>query len=189
MTMVGYGKTDLTNVVKDPSFEEIAVSGGGFATLVQQGNFKSWLARNKADTGCLDLSPIIELQTNHAKQKALNGKQWTELDSACAFDNGENAGNIGLFQDLAVIKDHVYAISFGAKRRAEANTLQRMRMTWGGLLLFEQDTIQDDWTVFSMIQTSTSNGARIDFEETGYSDGYGTLLDDIRIYDLGLPVL
>lgn len=42
---------------------------------------------------------------------------------------------------------------------------------------------------FLIVHTFDANALRIDFEETGFSNGFGTLLDDIRIYDSGPSVL
>lgn len=189
MAMVGYGKADLTNVVKDPGFEEFVVPAKDSSLYIEQGDFKNWMARSKADTGCLDLSPMIEIQKNYGTAAAFEGKQWTALDSVCAEDHAKAAGNIGLFQDLVVKKDHIYAISFAQKRRPGVSSLQKIVVSWGSEVLVQRETVDTQWTVLSIIKAATTDQMRIDFEEVGLSDGYGTLLDDVRVYDLGLPDL
>ncbi len=184
LTMVGYGDTDLENIVRDPSFENVVIPVDKF---IPTSEYKSWQGNTRVATNCVDLNAIMEQQKTGALGKGFDGAQWADLDSHCTSDPKGTGGNILLYQDLAVQQDHMYSISF-AQKRNKNNSTSKLIVRWGGEVLLEQETTADNWVVLTTMKPAKSSSARIEFEEIGLEDALGTLIDDVRIYDMGLPL-
>ncbi len=189
MALVGDGRPDLTNLVKNSSFEDYIIPLDTDVFMVPQGEFKNWFGRYKDQTACLDISPIMKIQKTGVDLTAFEGKQWAELETVCAEDRSRLGGNAAFFQDLTVLKDHAYAIAFAYRRSGPKALLQKFALRWNADLLLEKEVADERWTWNYLIKSATTDRIRLDFEEIGIADGFGTLIDDVRVYDLGLSIL
>jgi len=189
VSLVGKGQPDLLNVVKDSGFEEYAINDDADVLFVQQGLFRNWFGVFKGETRCLSVAPIIKIQKGGPLNVVHEGRNWAELESVCADDYTKLGGNYAMFQDVPVLKGHLYMMAFAVKHNGPVSSSQRLAVKWNEDTLLDKNVVENEWTMVRYMKVAPADGARITFDEIGASDGFGSLIDDVRIYDLGLPVL
>lgn len=169
---------------------------GGFETLVETANPNngyqfipsspalSWQARvSKIFPGCK--VPYIEVQIARYALAPTEGRRFVELNSTCRDTGSDASSPVALFQNTTLQKDHFYELIFDYRRRPETATPTRFRASVGSQVVLEQNAINKWIEVKSMIKVDASNPT-IEFEElTNDKNGVGTLIDNVRIYDLG----
>lgn len=163
--------TDITNQFMDASNSTLAI----------------WRVKSRTEP-CAN---ILEL-SNQAKDPstvAVEGTQWTELDSSCAFDRlgGERQGNnIALYQDTILIPGDYYELTFQYRKRGTRPNLQKMQVTLDTEVVLNKDVTEAAWTSYKFVFKASKALSRLQFEEMGFSDdGEGTLLDDVRLHSFG----
>lgn len=117
-----------------------------------------------------------------------DGNQWVELDSTCSvpINEGSNGGNIALYQDLTLAAGHIYEVIFEYKAKQPHDSLQKISVKFGGETVLVKEVTETDWTTYKFTRAVSTDAIRIEFEELGKDDGKGTMLDNVRIYDLGV---
>ena len=91
-----------------------------------------------------------------------------------------------LYEDIKHIPGHIYEISFQYHHRPTVTTgLQAFKFTVDQKEIFNKSVTIDAWIPYVMLHTATKESERIEFEETGFADGIGVLIDDVVINDLG----
>lgn len=183
--------------LKDGSFEnqKVDVSSAEamhntqYRTADAQGAWKARPSRNSECTiGTLEVQSLSIAATMGAAQNwtADDGEQWIELDSACGrTTTAAKGGNMAVYQDLSLSVGHIYEISFAYKRRPIDTNLERFTARLGDSLLLDKTVTISEWTEYKALRKASKNVLRLEFEELGLEDGVGTLIDNVRVIDLG----
>jgi len=131
----------------------------------------------------------LEFQNDSLGWAAQEGEQYAELDSDWdgygGLLNGEPAST-KIYQDIPTIPGETYTISFWFSPRPNtALENNRVGFSWNGSVVAddiegagENTTV---WTKYTYELVATSNSTRIQFADLGYSDSYGTFLDNISV--------
>ncbi len=119
----------------------------------------------------------IEIQNNVAGAP-YEGEQFVELDST-------QPSTIG--QDVSTVGGQQYTLSFAFAARPGTNiaTDNIMRVTWGGIELFNMAApdFTPNWTVYSFDVTAASALTTLTFGDLSANaqNSYGVYLDDVRL--------
>ncbi len=187
------------NLIKDPSFNALtpkdSVDDFDFFTNVELAALGSaWTISNAAtDSACA--VPKLKLQgINHLNPGAPNTR-WVNLLSACDADYGAASvfNRTRLSQKIKTNGTHLHFIYYNVKRNLPSNDPKSLKldlMINGFFYPFSYIT-NDAW---EMHEVRVGPGqmvteADISFNNVTQTPDLGVHLDDIRVYDLGVPVL
>ncbi|MBC7659134.1 MAG: hypothetical protein H7249_05435 [Chitinophagaceae bacterium] len=198
-SILGDGVTAFNDVVKDGEFDYKAhIVGETFefatsATIASLGF--GWsvgrLANSKCTTKPEDV--VIEFQTAQSSNQSYAGLTGTfiELDSFCtATDVGDN---IVVSQKLSTSKNHLYNLSYRARRRVDGinastgvGAIQGIIARIDGEAIDTRLSLNQTWTKY-VFDLMPQNAVVLSFEDTGPSDNFGSALDAVEAFDLGIP--
>lgn len=176
LTLVADGDFELNRI--DPTKQETT-------QYVPPERQDKWKARNSdPNSKCI---PVVEMQdiTNAASEKDAVTGQWVELDSSCTTDWQSGGNNIAIFQDLTLEAGKLYEISFVYKGRRGAKGPQALKVSLGGDVILSQVPSDEQWISYRSLFVAKDSKVRLDFEESGFVDGRGTLIDNVAVRDLG----
>ncbi|RYZ50707.1 MAG: hypothetical protein EOP07_22505 [Proteobacteria bacterium] len=174
------------NLINDGSFEslvETANPTNGYQ-FIPSSPALSWQARvSKIFPGCK--VPYIEVQIARNQLAPTEGNRFVELNSTCRDSGADGSSPVAIFQKTSLLKDHFYELIFDYRRRPETAIATRFKASVGSQVVIEKNAINKWIEVRSMIKVDAANPT-IEFEElTNDKNGVGTLIDNVRIYDLG----
>lgn len=106
---------------------------------------------------------------------ASQGRALVELDVA---HNG------GLFQDIPVIAGQHYRLSFDYAPRTTDTSSNSMEVLLDGVVLEALSAESKGWKSYQYELTADAASLRLSFRGTGTSDGFGALIDNVRLIQL-----
>ena len=175
----------LAQALADGSFEAVLYDGTITSQMLDTAHQKSWKAIAKT-SGC---QSVIEMANGSTMpgMVASHGSQWIELDSVCQANSYLSGGNnTVVYQDLKLKIDHVYEITFQYMGRPGASQKQELQVRFGGDTALKTVVTASSWQTHKFLWKASKEQVRIEFEESGASDGTGTLLDNVMITDAGI---
>ncbi len=177
------GDQSPANLIQDGSFEALVPANGANYLYVSPGDQLYWKSRLTARTRCpyafveLLLSSVIV---------PVDGNQSAELDTGCPTTGAKGAGDIALYQDVNLQAEHAYRLVFYYQRRGEYNDLQQFITRVDGRPLLNLVATENRWIRKELLFFARHSGpVRIEFEEIGLPNEWGTLLDNIALFDFG----
>lgn len=105
---------------------------------------------------------------------AYEGHQYAELDSD---------RSIKIFQNISTTKDYLYELKYAWSPRPGLTT-NSMKVSWNGqqiALHSKAGDMMTDWNREKKIVKALGSGTRLEFAETGPSDGLGMFLDAVSL--------
>jgi len=174
------------NLVADPSFESYTSTVADGSIFSPGAASTIWVGRVGPRTACT--IPIIEVQRTRAAVSAFDGNNFVELNSMCT-DNPRKTNDPNatiLTQELNLLAGHFYEITFAVARAPERTTASRVVVRLSGTLAVDTLVPDTAWTEQKMIVQANGTNNRLEFEELLVDKtAIGTLLDNVRVYDLG----
>lgn len=171
------------NFVADPSFESYQLNDGQYFVTAPAAN-APWQVRKPANAVNNCSIAMLEIQSNIPTSVAEDGVQVAELNSDCK-DSPKPAGpyQITLFQTLNVQPGHSYEIVFSYRYRAKGT----LAVGLGSKTIAKFPVTDEIWQQFRTIFTADSGQLELSFSQSDSSaGGGGTLIDNVRAYDLGV---
>ncbi|RYZ61130.1 MAG: DUF642 domain-containing protein [Proteobacteria bacterium] len=178
------------NLIVDGGFEHPTITAGSVMTQFPSGDSYPWKAIPTANSNCpagtVGMFEIQNSLVDGSKPALLGSKQWLELDSMCSDSGLGNAGNMLVYQEAAVQVDNFYQIRFSVARRSNDSTnLQSIIVRANGVKLFSQESTNTNWMNYSFVVKASAAKMKLEFEETGLANRFGTLLDNVQLINLG----
>lgn len=185
-------------IIRAPDAPVNLVNDGGFETLIHATKSNEpyqyiaptptsiWQARFVKDfTGCKVV--MMEIQLAHDDVRPTEGRRLVELNSACRDTALDTPSPIAMYQTVKnLVKDNLYEIRLDYRRRADLTAAVGFQITVGNQLLPAVSVTQTGWQEYRTIVKAESIEALLSIEETTrHASGIGTLIDNVRIYDLG----
>jgi hypothetical protein len=176
------------NLVKDGGFESLILESNptlDFQFIMSQPSL-SWQARFTPDfTTCK--VPYIEIQIANHGMTPSEGSRYTELNSACRDTSLDGPSPIALYQKVGnLIKNNFYEIRLQHRRRIDFPPPVGFQVAFGNQVLPAVPVAQVEWIEYRAIVKADSIEAVLSIEETSrHESGIGTLIDNVRIFDLG----
>lgn len=181
---------NLNNLVLDGSFEFQTLQAGAGSGFFTNDQLEYWQVRPGVNHNCPDNIAYMEIQQRIANvtQASFHGSQHVELDSGCTDISIPNAGNVAIYQDVSIMPKHLYFLSFYTTRRQAGNSRnQAIRVRFDAEVIYEGQTTHNNWQERKKFWLANEEQAaiRLEFSEIGRPDSLGTLLDHVRLFDLG----
>ena len=176
------------NLVSDGSFESSPVPVAEQGIFFINGAHPYWNVRVADNNNCPDNVALLELQRFNggaAVPVSSQGSQHVELDSSCTDNTVTDAGNIAIFQEFKTIAGNTYRIEFDVRARGLGDAPEILVVRFNQSELMRSQTTNSQWKTVRFEVVSDSGNSRIEFEEDGVPDGFGSLLDNVVITDLG----
>ncbi len=179
------------NLLVDGGFEHPPIAAGATITQFESSDAYAWKAIPTANSNCAPGSRgIIEIQNSGvegSKPTLLGSTKWLELDAVCADLVTGNTGNMLVYQEANVVAENYYQVRFSLARRSNDGTnLQSIIVRANGVKLLTQESVNTTWTNHSFIIKATAAKVKLEFEETGFANRFGTLVDNVQLINLGL---
>lgn len=181
------------NLVKDGSFEGLVSATKPTVDFqwVHPAPGDVWQARfAKGFAGCQNIR--FEIQLNRGTLVAPDGSsRFTEINSSCRDINNPQAFDstspIALLQTIKGLKkDNFYEIRLSYRTRPDLQQPVGFQLSFGAQSFPAVTASPNAWQEFSTVVKANEIEALLAIEETSnYASGMGTLIDDVRIYDLG----
>lgn len=180
-------KAPPKNSVADGSFEEnvLDLDNELVTQLVGPEVQTAWKALSLTGGPCLDIYELrSKLQYVFATPK--DGNQVVELDSNCDGLGNNKGNNIRISQDIVTKAENYYRVSFFYQRRGKGAKIQALKAKFGKVEFINSNVQNQDWVEVVKVVKAKGDSMLISFEEIGdSSDGVGTQIDDVSVYDLG----
>lgn len=110
--------------------------------------------------------------------------QLVELDTA---GRGLNAVLVRIHEDLTTCPNATYTFSYYYRPRPNVGTAQTLEVRWGGIVVATHGPFFSGtplWNLASTSQTASSGSVRVSFEDIGFADSLGMLLDNVSVQGL-----
>ncbi|MEQ8675504.1 MAG: DUF642 domain-containing protein [Aggregatilineales bacterium] len=182
--------TDCTspdNLVINGCFEdpELPTIGLSRATLVS--SVPGWTLEQLIAVG--PTCPNVEfdiLQSGEGGIPSYQGSQFGKFDNGCTDFGVASAQTVAISQVIATTPFHTYEVSFAYRRLPAANPADStLIFEWNNIIHFNQPA-PAFWEVVTFEVIAESNSTEIYFADPDiYPDASGTVIDDIRVTDLG----
>ncbi len=157
-----------TNLVTNGSFEDPIVT-----------NISNWNHYDSIPGWSLSQGSKIEVQRSvNGVGSPADGFQHVELDSNTSSS---------IFQDLVTQMGQSYLLKFAFSPRPGINAQNNnLGVKWDGALIDQltadgTELTDSAWTYFTYTLTARKNRTRLEFVDLGYSNAYGTYLDDVSV--------
>ena len=155
------------------SFEANPVDNDGWSSIAAS-SVPGWQSLNGESIEFWD--------SGHSGVTSSDGSNHIELD----YQGSTNLD--GIYQDVQTVAGDTYTLSFDIRARSgnADSESEKVVLEWNGTILNDsfQFTPNGEWTTVTTTVTGTGGSDRITLRESdapGASDGYGPLLDNIRI--------
>ncbi|MEO7146156.1 MAG: DUF642 domain-containing protein [Bryobacteraceae bacterium] len=120
----------------------------------------------------------VEIQSGIAGAP-YQGNQFVELDSD---------GSSGIYQTLSTIPGQTYNLSFAFSPRPYIPAWEnQLGVLWNGNMVADLGPVggvgvtQTEWSVYNYALKATGESTRLEFEDLGPSDTYGTYIDSVAV--------
>lgn len=171
------------NLALDGSFESLEATGIDYQAMLPPEGYPWKVLKSDSAINLCTLA-YLEVQTIASGQPPIDGNQWIELNSSCLDPNPVPPliYNITVSQKIKVEVGHSYLILVNHRSRAPGS----FDVFFGASKLASLFSGDSSWQQLSFVRKADSTEAEIAITGRGESDGGGgTLIDNIRIYDLG----
>lgn len=173
------------NLALDGSFESLDVGGEDYLPVLPSADYP-WKVFKSSSPIFINRCSVamLEIQTTLSGQPPIDGKQWIELNSDCLDpDVGHpETFNVTVSQKIKVEPGHSYLVMFNHRSRAEGD----FEISFAGSSLATVHSADPSWRELRFLKKVDS--AEVEISLTGMNNsggGGGTLIDNVRIYDLG----
>lgn len=178
-------KADLPpeNLALDGSFEGIKIGSLDFAIVTTAADYP-WQVSRPSAANVINSCPIVwlEVQSVGTGIPSIDGNQWVELNGFCEEAQNPAIYNVTLTQKIKVEPGHSYEVLFSYRSREAAD----LEVSFGGSKLVMHSADQTTWKEARILKKVDSAEAELIFTGmTKTTDGGGTLIDKVRVYDLG----
>jgi hypothetical protein len=178
----------LTNMVKDPSFEELAIDAKDIAgsRVVPPSLVSRWKAQRLTESTAPCLNQYeLDSMLSRPERLAAHGDQWVELVAGCDSESTSQRERIGIYQSIPLLNGNTYRISFAYRKGGDGLTDNpRLRLIFDGQERAAFEVKNNEWAYKSLTITAANNNPMINFQEYGSVSGQGSLIDDIIVVDL-----
>lgn len=167
------------NIVINGSFEEPLITDPAGWQLFTLEEVPGWAVERVGEPyGSFD-DPAFELQSSLIGPPA-HGNQFAELDSHHSNFSQESRVKIGT--GVSVERWSMYEISFWAKRRSISDLDPvTLSVRWAGKDVITDLATPDEWSRYTVRARARNTNVLLEFIDTGLSDTYGVLLDDVTV--------
>ena len=182
--------TDCTspdNLIINGCFEDPELPGVGLSRAALVTTIPGWTLEQFAAVG--PTCPNLEFEILNASEGGIpsyEGAQFGKFDSGCLGFGIASAQTVAISQIISTTPFHTYEVSFAYRRLPAANPIDStLRFEWNNVVMFEQPA-PADWAVVTFEVIAESDSTEVWFVDPDiFPELSGTVIDDIRVIDLG----
>ncbi len=170
------------NLLRNGSFEDYPLLLDPLVTS-KQGD--PWQAQIPVESPCT--VAWLDVNSNDTKNLASEGVRYLDLNSYCN-DDVKHSKNIAI-QNYQAHEGHLYQLVYQYAANPDATFEHNLEVMWSGESVGSHTLVRKDltWIEQSVLQFAKGDSHYVAFQDkSDATDSRGALLDNVRLYDLGI---